>query len=195
MISYPWRKETPCIALGLTRLPHQNSASFWWLGKHEFTYLDRLTSTECILQKPFHQPYDYVHTDNDSSISLNIESQWEACEAWNDGFARNRRFCPHDQSRSRSYNFVIMAVWEAEKVLMDDRLSVSKRECGVGCVSMFASCKHMHSLILGPVIEPDTFALDIKIVLCSSAKCCCDKAIITPMATIWMRGSNYPLTS
>lgn len=34
-------------------------------------------------------------------------------------------------------------------------------------------------LNLRPLIESDTFAPAIKSALCSSAKCCCDKAIIT----------------
>lgn len=48
------------------------------------------------------------------------------------------------------------------------------------CVVCVCACARAASnLNLRPLIGPDTFALASKSVLCSSAKCCCDKAIIT----------------
>lgn len=55
--------------------PQQNAASFWWLGKHECSSFDRLTGAECTLQKPSHEPYDYVQTDDDKSLNTDRESE------------------------------------------------------------------------------------------------------------------------
>lgn len=64
-------------------------------------------------------------------------------------------------------------------MLLEDGLSALEREYGIGVVCECECECAASKLNLRPWIGPDTSAPASQIVLCSSAKCCCDKSIIT----------------